>query len=69
MKIGPSRSRGGGAVSEAVAGARKFKPREKRFTSDEIKKFIEEVPFVYLFAELLTIMMATRFCDSIVGNN
>ena len=40
VKIG-SRGRGG-AVSEAVAGARRPGRRERKFTSDEIKKFIED---------------------------
>ena len=36
-----SQPRRGGAVSEAVAGARRPGKRERKFTSDEIKKYID----------------------------
>ena len=42
VKIGSSSRGRGGAVSEAVAGARRPGRRERKFTSDEIKKFIED---------------------------
>ena len=48
VKIGSSSSRGrGGAVSEAVAGARRPGRRERKFTSDEIKKFIEDAEVLF----------------------
>ena len=47
VKIGSSSRGRGGAVSEAVAGARRPGRREKKFTSDEIKKFIEEAEEYY----------------------
>ena len=39
---GSSRGRASQAVSEAVAGARRPGRRERKFTSDEIKKYIED---------------------------